>query len=84
MRNPQTKENNVKHIDQIDSEKALVVQSNKLLQARSPMTLNQAKLVLVVVGLIDKNDTDFVTYRIRKKAIRDMFGGKNKNIFLHI
>jgi len=52
----------------------LIVQSNDLVEAKIPLTLNEIKLWLYVVSMVDYDDDDTTTYRMYKKDFLEVIG----------
>ena len=50
-----------------DKKETLIVQSNDLIESKFDLSLNQLKLWLYVVSMIDYNDTEITRYRVFKK-----------------
>jgi len=50
-------------------ENNLVVKKNPLVESRYKMSPLELKIILSVIGLIDKNDSDFWTYQLRAKDL---------------
>lgn len=62
----------------------IVCQSNKLVEARFSLTLNEQKLIIMMVSLISLNDKDFKDYEIRVADFAELLKIKNKNIYSEI
>jgi plasmid replication initiation protein len=62
----------------------IVCQSNKLVEARFSLTLNEQKLIIMMVSLISLNDKDFKDYEIRVADFAGLLKIKNKNIYSEI
>jgi hypothetical protein len=50
----------------------LVVQSNKLIEARYSLTLGEQRLILAMVSMIHPNDADFFDYKISMKNLAEL------------
>jgi plasmid replication initiation protein len=59
-------------VDKIE-EKSLVILSNAVIEARYKMSLNEQKLFLALVSLIEKNDSDLKQYSINVQSLREIF-----------
>ena len=64
-------------VQRIDQEKLIVTQANKLAEASYTMSLEEKRIVLLMVSLVRKDDKDFHTYRIPVTEIRDFLGLEN-------
>jgi plasmid replication initiation protein len=64
----------------------LVTQSNLLIEARhiKPLSLNEQRIVLAMVSMIQPNDEDFQEYKISISEFQQLCGLKNKNIYSEI
>ena len=51
-----------------------IVQSNDLVESKIPLTLNEIKLWLYVVSMVDYDDDDTTTYRMYKKDFLEVIG----------
>jgi plasmid replication initiation protein len=60
--------------------KLAVTQSNKLVEARYSLTLNEQRIVLFMISLIQPEDVDFNDYDVKLSDIVKLAGLKNKNI----
>ena len=50
----------------------LVIQSNKLIEARYSLTLGEQRLILAMVSMIHPNDADFFDYEISMKNLAEL------------
>lgn len=66
------------------SEKSLVVQSNRLIEAKYRLSVEEQKIVKVLVAQIQKDDSDFKNYEFRIKELADMLGMKYDNPYVVI
>ena len=62
--------------------KQLIVKSNELIQASYKLTLQEARVILLLTSMIKRDDDDFKLYRIKVKDFAKFAGiEKNKNIY---
>lgn len=73
-----------KQIPLPQSKKLAVTQSNKLIEARYSLTLNEQRIVLFMISLIQPEDEDFKDYEIKVSDIVKLAGLKNKNIYAEL
>lgn len=66
------------------SEKSLVVQSNKLIEAKYRLSVEEQKIVKILVSQIRKDDTDFKDYEFRIKDLAEMLEMKYDNPYVVI
>jgi len=59
----------------------LVVQSNALIEASYRLTLQEKRLVLILISMIKKNDEDFKAYRFKVKDLAKAFGIKDSGSY---
>ena len=60
----------------------LVVKSNALIEASYKLTLQEARIILLLSSMINKDDDDFKLYQIKVKDFADFIGvNKNKNLY---
>ncbi len=57
----------------------MVVQSNKLIEARYRLSLGEQRLILAMISMIGRDDTDFKDYVIRLADFWRYLGTSNKN-----
>jgi len=63
-------------------ENRLVVKSNDLIEASYKLTLQEARIVLLLASMINREDDDFKLYQIKVKDFAKFVGvDKNKNIY---
>lgn len=81
MEQPQTGENeDLKRL--IPVSHSMVVKSNKLIEARYRLTLQEQRLVLLLTSKIRREDADFQWYRLKILDLAKFLGlEKNKNIY---
>jgi Initiator Replication protein len=58
-------------INTVPKKNALIVQHNKLVEARYRLTLQEMRIVLWLLAEIQIGDTDFKSYRVRIKDLAD-------------
>ncbi|MCW5212061.1 replication initiation protein [Desulfobulbus sp. TB] len=63
------------------NKKQLVVQSNKLLEARYSLTVGEQRLILAMVSMIHSDDADFFDYKISMKDLSGLLSIDTKNIY---
>jgi len=61
-----------------------VTQSNRLVEARYSLNLNEQRVVLYMISLIHPEDEDFKDYSLKLSDIVNMAGLKNKNIYTEL
>jgi plasmid replication initiation protein len=61
------------------TEQSLVVQHNALLNSRSKLSLSETRLILAVVSMIEKDDEDFHTYRVKAKDFVALYENKDND-----
>jgi hypothetical protein len=68
-------------VAKIEQDKLIVTQANKLIEASYTMTLEEKRVVLLMVSLVRKDDQDFQTYRIPITDIRDYLGLRTNKLY---
>jgi len=68
-------------VAKIEQDKLVVTQANKLIEASYTMTLEEKRVVLLMVSLVRKDDQDFQTYRIPITDIRDYLGLRTNKLY---
>jgi hypothetical protein len=68
-------------VAKIDQGKLIVTQANKLAEASYSMTLEEKRVVLLIVSLVRKEDGDFKTYRIPITDIRDYLALRSNKLY---
>jgi plasmid replication initiation protein len=71
-------------VAKIDQGKLIVTQANKLAEASYSMTLEEKRVVLLIVSLVRKEDGDFKTYRIPITDIRDYLNLRSNKLYADI
>jgi plasmid replication initiation protein len=56
------------------NKKSLVVQSNKLIEARYRLSVEEQKIVKILISQIRKDDKDFQDYEFRIKDLAELLG----------
>lgn len=64
-------------VQRIEQDKLIVTQANKLAEASYTMTLEEKRIVMLMMSLVRKDDKDFHTYRIPITEVRDFLGLEN-------
>jgi len=65
-------------------EKQLVVKSNKLIEASYKLTLQEARIILLLTSMIQKDDQEFNLVRIKVKDFVDFVGVKDKDAYRRV
>jgi hypothetical protein len=68
-------------VSKIEQDKLVVTQANRLIEASYTMTLEEKRVVLLMVSLVRKEDRDFHTYRIPITDIRDYLGLRTNKLY---
>lgn len=63
------------------SEKFLVVQSNKLIEARYRLSTNEQKIMRILIAAINKGDQDFQEYTFSVKKLQELLGVNTNAIY---
>ena len=63
------------------SEKFLVVQSNKLIEARYRLSTNEQKIMRILIATIEKGDKDFQEYTFSVKKLQEFLGVNTNAIY---
>lgn len=71
-------------VGKIDRNKLIVTQSNKLVKASYTMTLDEKRIVILLLSVIRADDTDFKVYRFPITDIRDYLKLNTKNLYADI
>jgi plasmid replication initiation protein len=58
-----------------------IVQSNKLVEARYSLTIEQQRLLLIMISMIEPNDADFKSYKINLKDFSKMLNISPTSIY---
>lgn len=75
-----TLQQNLPEVSKISPEYT-VVQSNDLIMARQDLSMQERRIIYAFASLINVNDTDFKTYRIKVKDIAELLGIQEKNYY---
>jgi plasmid replication initiation protein len=59
----------------------IIVQSNKLVEARYTLTVGEQRLILAMVSMIHPDDADFFDYEIGMKELSELLNIDMKNIY---
>lgn len=65
----------------IEQDKLVVTQANKLAEASYTMSLEEKRVVMLMVSLVRREDHDFKTYRIPISDIRDYLGLSSNKLY---
>ena len=57
----------------------LIVKSNWLIEARYKLTIQEQRLILLMVSMIEKDDKDFQPYRIKVREFMKIVGKKGQS-----
>lgn len=68
------------HIESI-KDKNIIVLDNAIIEARYRMSLNEQKLFLTLVSLIDKNDKELKKYSVTARALRNILNISDEHIY---
>lgn len=63
------------------SQKTLVVQSNKLIEAKYRLSVEEQKIIKILIAQIRKNDEDFRDYEFRVKDLAEILGMEHSNTY---
>ena len=63
------------------SQKTLVVQSNKLIEAKYRLSVEEQKIIKILIAQIRKNDGDFRDYEFRVKDLAEILGMEHSNTY---
>jgi hypothetical protein len=66
-------EKNYRYTENID-ENSLVVKSNKLLEARYKLSLQEKRIIVYMVAMINKDDEDFYPYKFNIRKLAEIIG----------
>lgn len=58
-----------------------VTQSNDLVTAQYKLSLNEQKIILCLISLIQPNDTEFKKYRLKVSDLMNILDTKNKHFY---
>jgi plasmid replication initiation protein len=61
--------------------KALVVQSNSLIQAKHSLSAEEQKIIKILISQIQKDDEDFKEYEFRIKDLAELLGMAHSNTY---
>ena len=61
--------------------KSLVIQSNRLIEARYRLSIEEQKIVKILISQIKKDDEDFKSYEFRIKELADFLGMEHTNTY---
>ena len=67
-----------------DKKSQLVIQSNKLIEARYSLTVGEQRLILAMVSMIHPDDADFFDYEITIKNFSILIGVDLKNAYREV
>jgi plasmid replication initiation protein len=62
----------------------LVTKANDLIQARYKLTLGEIKIILLLASMIQPEDKEFSTYKIKVSDFMDLLGVKNKSTYKQV
>ena len=63
------------------SEKNLVVQHNKIVEARYRLSIGEQRVIKLLISMIEKDDVDFKEYRINVSDLISLLGIKTSDIY---
>ncbi|MBW1615605.1 MAG: replication initiation protein [Deltaproteobacteria bacterium] len=61
-----------------------VIQSNRLIEAAYRLTLQEKRLILILISVIDKNDSDFKTYRLKAAEIANFLNIRRDSYYAEL
>jgi hypothetical protein len=61
-----------------------ITQSNDLVVAQYKLSLNEQKIMLCLISLIQPTDTDFKVYKLKIKDLLDILDIKNKKFYKEV
>ena len=62
-------------------EKSLVVQHNKIVEARYRLSIGEQRAIKLLISMIEKDDVDFKEYRIDVSDLISLLGIKTGDIY---
>lgn len=60
---------------------SIATMHNKFVEARYKLTIEEQRIMLVLISLIQPDDEDFKDYKIPVKVVADLIGTKHKNMY---
>ena len=63
------------------NKKSLVIQSNRLIEARYRLSIEEQKIVKILISQIKKDDEDFKSYEFRIKELAEFLGMEHTNTY---
>lgn len=63
------------------NQRTLVVQSNKLIEAKYRLSVEEQKIIKILIAQIRKNDGDFRDYEFRVKDLAEILGMEHSNTY---
>lgn len=63
------------------NKKSLVIQSNRLIEARYRLSIEEQKIVKILISQIKKDDEDFKGYEFRIKELAELLGMEHTNTY---
>ena len=74
----------VREIKPSNSNTSLVVQANKLVEARYKFSIIQTKIIHFLISQVRQEDEDFTTYRLKVKDLAQVLGVADGSIYRKI
>lgn len=71
-------------IEILMSEKNLIVQHNKIIEAKYKLSIGEQRLIKVLVSMIEKDDEDFKIYKISIKHLSDLLGISDNDFYKRV
>lgn len=71
-------------IEILMSEKNLIVQHNKIIEAKYKLSIGEQRLIKVLVSMIEKDDEDFKVYQISIKHLSDLLGISDNDFYKRV
>lgn len=59
----------------------LVTQSNALIETRQPLSLQEKRIIMILASLVQPDDEDFKTHRVRVQDLATLLGIQEKNFY---
>ncbi|KPA16083.1 initiator RepB protein [Candidatus Magnetomorum sp. HK-1] len=60
-------------------DKALIIKSNKIIEARYKLNPVETKIIMILISLIEPNDSDFKGFKVKVKDVAKLIGLKSTN-----
>jgi len=60
-------------------DKSLIIKSNKIIEARYKLNAIETKIIMILISLINRDDSDFKGYKLKVKDVANLIGLKSTN-----